>query len=82
MTPQTGTDASELAHMGKVDVHPDVDRATEADEEAVLRQLYGEPDAEGVFRAEGDTSAEGDAEGDTEGDTGDGSGDDVPAEDG
>lgn len=26
---------------------------TEPDEEAVLRELYGEPDAEGIYRGEG-----------------------------
>lgn len=40
-------------HMTDVDAHPDAHRATEADEEAVLRELYGEPDADGVYRGEG-----------------------------
>ncbi len=39
--------------MDEVDVHPDVHRPTEADEEEVLRRLYGEPDADGIFRGEG-----------------------------
>ncbi|WP_033423959.1 hypothetical protein [Actinomadura flavalba] len=43
-------DAAELEEMDKVDVHPDVHRATEPDEDQILRDLYGEPDAEGVFR--------------------------------
>ncbi|WP_242903056.1 hypothetical protein [Actinomadura terrae] len=64
MTPQTRTDAGELAHMGEVDVNPGVHQATETDEEEVLTRLYGEPDADGVFRAEGDTSAEDDTEDD------------------
>jgi hypothetical protein len=38
-------------------VHEGVDRrpweATEADEEAVLRELYGPPDANGIYRGEG-----------------------------
>lgn len=53
MTPQTRTDANEAAHMDEVDVNPDVHRATEPDEEQVLRELYGEPDADGIFRGEG-----------------------------
>ncbi|WP_242892401.1 hypothetical protein [Actinomadura litoris] len=45
---------TEVEHMAEVDVHPDVDRATEADEEQVLRELYGEPDQGGVYKgAEG-----------------------------
>lgn len=39
--------------MDEVDVNPGVHRATEADEEQVLRALYGEPDADGIFRGEG-----------------------------
>jgi len=35
--------------MEHVDVHPDVHRATEADEEDVLRELYGEPDENGIY---------------------------------
>lgn len=42
----------ELAHMAEVDVHPDVDRATEADEEAVLRELYGDT-VQGIYAGEG-----------------------------
>lgn len=45
-------DAAEISHMDEVDAHPDVHRATEADEEQVLRRLYGEPDANGVHGAE------------------------------
>lgn len=41
---------SELEHMDQVDRHPGVDRATESDEEQVLEALYGEPDAQGVYR--------------------------------
>jgi hypothetical protein len=40
--------------MDQVDVHPDVHRATEADEEEVLRELYGDPDDDGFYLAEGD----------------------------
>jgi hypothetical protein len=36
-----------------VDRHPSVHRATEPDEEQILRELYGEPDPDGVFRGEG-----------------------------
>ncbi|GAA2441977.1 hypothetical protein GCM10010191_67820 [Actinomadura vinacea] len=35
-----------------VDRNPDAHRATEPDEEQILRELYGEPDADGVFRGE------------------------------
>ncbi|MCP9953102.1 hypothetical protein LUW76_31880 [Actinomadura madurae] len=53
MTPESRTDATEATHMDEVDVHPDVHRATEPDEEQILRELYGEPDADGIFRGEG-----------------------------
>ena len=43
---------SQPAEMEQVDVHPDVHRATEDDEERVLRRLYGEPDEEGIYRGE------------------------------
>ncbi|MFI0485488.1 hypothetical protein [Actinomadura sp. 9N215] len=36
-----------------MDVHPDVHQPTDADEEQVLRELYGEPDPDGFFRGEG-----------------------------
>ncbi|WP_192809676.1 hypothetical protein [Actinomadura rudentiformis] len=45
---------AEVDYMDLVDVHPDVHRATEPDEEQVLRDLYGEPDEDGVFRADGE----------------------------
>jgi hypothetical protein len=38
--------------LDEVDVHPDAHRATEEDEEAVLRALYGEPDEDGIYRGE------------------------------
>ncbi|WP_279509897.1 hypothetical protein [Actinomadura sp. 7K507] len=38
--------------MDEVDVNPGVHRPTEPDEEQVLGELYGEPDAYGVFRGE------------------------------
>lgn len=44
---------SETEHMDEVDADPRVHRATEDDEEAVLRELYGEPDAYGVYRGVG-----------------------------
>ncbi|MFB4297990.1 hypothetical protein [Actinomadura sp. NTSP31] len=53
MTPEARTDATEASHMDEVDVNPGVDRATEPDEEQVLRELYGEPDKDGIFRGEG-----------------------------
>ncbi|MFF5259555.1 hypothetical protein ACFY4C_11470 [Actinomadura viridis] len=46
------TERAEAALMDQVDVHPDVHRATEADEEQILRDLYGEPDSDGVYRGE------------------------------
>ncbi|WP_278045283.1 hypothetical protein [Actinomadura roseirufa] len=39
--------------MPKVDVNPGVHQATEDDEEQVLRDLYGAPDPDGIFRGEG-----------------------------
>lgn len=48
------TDADESTLLVGVDSHPDVHRATEADEEAVLRALYGEPDEHGVYREAGE----------------------------
>ena len=47
------TERAEAALMDQVDVHPDVHRATEPDEEQILRELYGEPDADGIFRGQG-----------------------------
>lgn len=43
---------SEAELMKDVDAHPDAHRATEADEEAVLAEMYGEPAADGVYRGE------------------------------
>lgn len=40
--------------MDDVDAHPDAHRATEADEEAVLREMYGPPDSAGVYTGEGE----------------------------
>jgi hypothetical protein len=45
-------DDDDREDMSAVDAHPDVHRATEADEEAVLRGLYGPADQYGVFRGE------------------------------
>jgi hypothetical protein len=39
--------------MDEVDQHPDAHRATEADEEEVLSELYGGCDRDGVYRGEG-----------------------------
>ncbi|WP_329521145.1 hypothetical protein [Spirillospora sp. NBC_01491] len=44
---------NEVEHMGDVDQAPGVDQPTEADEERVLRELFGSPDADGVYRGEG-----------------------------
>lgn len=33
-----------------VDQHPDVDKATVLDEDEVLRKLYGDADADGIYR--------------------------------
>jgi len=38
--------------MARVGVSPLAHRATEPDEEAVLRELYGEPDAAGFYTGE------------------------------
>lgn len=43
-----GEEAARVA--AKVNRHPT--GPTEPDEEAVLRELYGEPDADGVYRGE------------------------------
>ncbi|MEU5880757.1 hypothetical protein [Spirillospora sp. NPDC047279] len=48
--------AREVDYMDQVDVHPDVHRATESDEDQILRDLYGEPDDDGIFRADGEDS--------------------------
>ncbi|WP_254716576.1 CHAP domain-containing protein [Actinomadura sp. WMMB 499] len=51
MTPENErTDAAEASNMHKVDVHPGVHNPTEADEEQVLRRLYGAPEDDGIFR--------------------------------
>ncbi|MFF5261382.1 hypothetical protein ACFY4C_20760 [Actinomadura viridis] len=39
--------------MDRVDQHPDSQQPTEADEEEVLRDLYGEPDRYGIHCGEG-----------------------------
>lgn len=44
-------DVSSPEQMDQVDVHPDVHRATEPDEEEVLRELYGDPDENGFYLA-------------------------------
>jgi hypothetical protein len=59
VTPQTRTDTAEATHMDEVDVNPGVHRATEPDEEQILQELYGEPDADGIFRGEGLADAAG-----------------------
>jgi hypothetical protein len=43
--------------MDEVDTYPGVGRATELDEEQVLRELYGPPGPDGIFR--GDEVGEG-----------------------
>ena len=45
-------DVHEADYMASVDQHPDAHRATVPDEEMVLRDLYGDPDADGVYRGE------------------------------
>ncbi|GAA3957704.1 hypothetical protein GCM10023085_45260 [Actinomadura viridis] len=50
---EEGPVGSEFEHMGQVDRHPGAHQATVPDEEAALRELYGEPDDDGVFRGEG-----------------------------
>ncbi|WP_019631297.1 hypothetical protein [Actinomadura atramentaria] len=44
------TDEAELTR--RVDRNPEAHRATEPDEEAVLRALYGPPDERGVYGGE------------------------------
>ncbi|GAA4364305.1 hypothetical protein AB0C69_11945 [Actinomadura sp. NPDC048032] len=50
---------AEADRMDEVDVNPAVHRATETDEVQVLRALYGEPDADGIFRGRDDDGEEG-----------------------
>ncbi|MBA9005839.1 MULTISPECIES: hypothetical protein [Thermomonospora] len=50
MTEQQG---DEVTHMDQVDRNADAHRATEPDEEQVLRELYGEPDPDGVYHGTG-----------------------------
>ena len=50
MTDQT---SDEAAHMADVDQHPDAHRATEPDEQATLRDLYGPADENGIYRGDG-----------------------------
>lgn len=44
--------AAETEDLAQVDVHPDSQRATEPDEDQILRDLYGEPDDDGIFRGD------------------------------
>lgn len=48
-----GGTVNELELMEAMDRHPDVHRATEADEETVLREAYGDADAYGIYRGDG-----------------------------
>ncbi|GGQ28782.1 hypothetical protein BKA00_006336 [Actinomadura coerulea] len=50
---------AEAERMDEVDVNPGVHRATETDEAQVLRELYGEPDAGGIFRGRDGNGEEG-----------------------
>ncbi|TYB48479.1 hypothetical protein [Actinomadura chibensis] len=68
MTPENGTETTEAAHMDEVDVNPAVHHATESDEERVLTELYGAPDADGIYRG-----ADADEEADDESEESDGS---------
>lgn len=47
------SEPGEAALMTQVDADPRVHEATEGDEEAVLRDLYGEADADGIHRGDG-----------------------------
>jgi hypothetical protein len=49
--PVPEADVSSPEEMDQVDAHPDAHRPTEADEEDVLRRLYGEPDENGFYLA-------------------------------
>ena len=42
----------EHEHVDAVDAHPDAHRATVANEEEILKELYGDPDADGFYRGE------------------------------
>ncbi len=44
--------AQEIEHMDEVDSDPKAHMATAEDEEEVLRQLYGQPDENGIFLGE------------------------------
>lgn len=46
--------SQEIEHMDEVDRDPKVHEATAEDEGQILRELYGEPDADGIFRGEGE----------------------------
>lgn len=50
--PSTPADGREIDHMDAVDAHPDAGRATETDEQDVLRRLHGAPDDHGIYRGE------------------------------
>lgn len=41
---------NEIERMGEVDQDPRAHAATEPDEEIVLKELYGPPDGDGVYR--------------------------------
>lgn len=41
---------SEIERLNEVDRAPQVDQATEPDEEWILRNLYGDPDVNGIYR--------------------------------
>jgi hypothetical protein len=56
------SDAGEALLVDRdVDRSPDVHRATTGGEEQILRELYGEPDADGIFRGEGQDLQDGPA---------------------
>lgn len=52
----TETEAELVAR--DVDRHPGAHQPTVPDEEAALRELYGDPDADGVFRGDSLEGAE------------------------
>ena len=51
MMPLQRSDAAEALLVDRnVDQDPQVHRATTGDEESMLRELYGAPNAEGIYR--------------------------------
>jgi hypothetical protein len=52
-----GQEHAEASRMGGVDQDPRTHQATEPDEAQILADLYGPPDADGVYRGTGEEDA-------------------------